>query len=180
MRKVPQMSDALNDIVKDFKFRLPDRKYLFMYQSLEMQNFREMGGLDIAAKKQQDQRIAHEEVLEQAREGGNVPDLMHTAEDVTREANMAAVRRQQTENLAASTARHEEGMKREAERELERLAAAQRAEAERARIAREVTRVHLDRMTADRERMREAATAAGVTHHSHQFVRPESQQHHGK
>ncbi len=113
MRKVPQMSDALNDIVKDFKFRLPDRKYLFMYQSPEMQNFREMGGLDISAKKQQDQRIAQEEVLEQAREGGgNVPDLTHTAEDATREANMAAVRRQQTENLAASTARHEEGMKR--------------------------------------------------------------------
>ena len=111
----------------------------------------------------------HEEVLEQAREGGagnNVPDLTHVTAEVTRQANMAGALRQQMENLAATTARHEEGMRRETAVELERLAGAQRAEAEKARIAREVTQVHLDGMAADRDRMRDATTAAGVTNHN--------------
>jgi len=166
LQKVPQMSDAIADVVKDFKLKLPDRRYLFMYNSPQMENFREMGALDDVAKKQQDHRIMQEEVLEQAREGGpgnNVPDLTHVTAEVTRQANMAGALRQQMENLAATTARHEEGMRREHAMELERLAGAQRVEAEKARIAREVTQVHLDGMAADRDRMREATTAAGVT-----------------
>jgi len=163
------MSDAIADLVKDFKLKLPDRRYLFMYASPQMENFREMGALDAVAKKQQEQRIVHEEVLEQAREGGagnNVPDLTQVHEAVARQANMEGALRQQMENLAATHAREQEGMRRENARELERLAGAQRAEAEKARIAREVTQVHLDGLAADRDRMRDDTAAAGVTHHN--------------
>ncbi len=63
LQRVPQMVDGLNDIIKDSKIKFPDRKYLFMYQSPEMQNFREMGAMDEVAKKQQDHRLLREGVL---------------------------------------------------------------------------------------------------------------------
>jgi len=50
LQKVPQMSDAIADVVKYFKLKLPDRRYLFMYESPQMENFREMGALDDVAK----------------------------------------------------------------------------------------------------------------------------------
>ena len=49
MHRVPQMVDGLREIIKDSKITLPDRKYLFMYQSPEMQNFREMGMMEAVA-----------------------------------------------------------------------------------------------------------------------------------
>jgi hypothetical protein len=160
LKRELQMIDGLNDIIKDSKIKFPDRKYLFMYQSPEMQNFREMGAMEEVAKKQQDHRILREEVLETAREtGGNVPDISHVTAAVTRQANMAEALRQQLETLAASTKRDQEGMRIEAAKEMERLAVAQRAEANRARIAEEVATKHRDLMAADRDRFAEATQA---------------------
>ncbi len=161
------MVDGLNDIIKDSKIKFPDRKYLFMYQSPEMQNFREMGQMDEIAKKQQDHRILREEVLETAREtGGNVPDISHVSAAVSQQANMTEALRQQMEGLAASTKREQEGQRVETAREMERLAVAQRAEANRARIAEEVATAHRDAMAADRDRFAEASQAAGVTNNT--------------
>jgi vacuolar-type H+-ATPase subunit I/STV1 len=167
LQRVPQMVDGLNDIIKDSKLKLPDRKWHFMYQSPEMQNFREMGAMEEVAKKQQEHRILREEVLETAREtGGNVPDISHVAAAVTHQANMTEALRQQMEGLNASTRREQEGMRQEAARELERLAVAQRAEANRSRIAEEVALRHRDAMAADRDRMAEAVQAAGVVNNN--------------
>ena len=70
LRPVPTMVQGLEDIAKDFRMKLPDRSSLFLFNSIPVQVFREMGALDAVAKKQQEHRILHEEVLEQAREQG--------------------------------------------------------------------------------------------------------------
>jgi len=166
------MVDGLNDIVKDLKIKLPDRKYLFMYQSPEMQNFREMGDLDAVARRKQDHRILREEVIETAREqGGNVPDIGHVAAAVTQQGNMAEALRQPMEGLAETVRWEPDGMRREAAREMEGLAAAAKAEANRVRIAEDVAKAHMDGMAADRDRFAEAAQAAGVAHNNvtHQY-----------
>jgi hypothetical protein len=172
LRPVPTMVNGLEDIAKDFRLTLPDRRHLFLFNSIPMQGFREMGALDEMAKKQQEHRILQEEVLEQAREqGGNVPDLSHVTAEVTRQANMANALKQQMEGLAAAGRQEDEGRRVEALREMEKLAAARRAEEEKARISREVSQVHLDGMAADIDRIREASTAAGVTNNTvtHQY-----------
>ena len=172
LRPVPTMVQGLEDIAKDFRMKLPDRSSLFLFNSIPVQGFREMGALDAVAKKQQEHRILHEEVLEQAREqGGNVPDISHVAAEVTRQAGMADVLRQQMEGLAASARQEAEGRRVEALQEAEKFAAARRAEDEKQRIAREVSQVHLDGMAADIDRMREASAAAGVTNNTvtHQY-----------
>ena len=166
------MVQGLEDIAKDFRMKLPDRTSLFLFNSIPVQGFREMGDLDVIAKKQQDHRILQEEVLEQAREqGGNVPDLSHVTNELTRQAGMANALRQQMDGLAASAKQEEEGRRAEALQEAERVAAARRAEEEKQRIAREVTQVHMDGMAADIDRMREASAAAGVTNNTvtHQY-----------
>ncbi len=161
------MVDGLTDIAKDFRLKLPDRSYLFLYNSIPMQGFREMGALDALAKKQQDHRLLQEEVLEQARgQGGNVPDIAHVTAEVTRQANMANALRQQIEGLEAAGRQEEAGRRAEALAEMERLAAARRTEEEKARIAREISQVHLDGMAADIDRIREASAAAGVTNNT--------------
>ncbi len=171
MHRIPQMGDALADIAKDFKLKLPDRSYLFMYNSTPMENFRKMGALDAVAKKQQDHRILQEEVLEQAREGGNVPDIAHVTSAAAKQVNMTDALRQQMEGLSATTRQEQEGRRVEMQQEMERLAAVRRAEEERARIAREVSQVHLDGMAADIDRIREASAAAGVVNNNvtHQY-----------
>ncbi len=76
LRPVPTMVQGLEDIAKDFRMKLPDRSSLFLFNSIPVQVFREMGALDAVAKKQQEHRILHEEVLEQAREqGGKGPGV---------------------------------------------------------------------------------------------------------
>jgi uncharacterized membrane protein YqiK len=161
------MVDGLNDIIKDSKITLPDRRYLFMYNSPQMDNFRKMGMMEAAAKRQQDHRILREEVLEQAsKSGGSVPDIAHVTAAMSQQLGMTEALREQMEGLAASARREQEGKRLEAEREMERFAAAQRAEAERARIAAEVARVHVDGMAAERDRMMEAMTAAGVVNNN--------------
>ncbi len=172
LRPVPTMVQGLEDIARDFRMKLPDRSSLFLFNSIPVQVFREMGALDAVAKKQQEHRILHEEVLEQAREqGGNVPDISHVAAEVTRQAGMADVLRQQMEGLAASARQEEEGRRAEALQEAEKFAAARRAEEEKQRIAREISQVHVDGMAADIDRMREASAAAGVTNNTvtHQY-----------
>ncbi len=109
MARVPQMVDGLADLTRDFRLKLPDRRYLFMYNSFEMQNTREMGGLEAAAKKQQDHRILQEEVIEQARDGGNIPDLSHVTAAVTRQSNMTDTLRQQMAGMEAATRQEAEG-----------------------------------------------------------------------
>ncbi len=80
MRRKPQMVDGLQEIIRDAKLKLPDRRYLFMYNTPEMQIMREMGSLELVAKKQQDHRVMREEVLEAAGDtDGNVPDIAHVA-----------------------------------------------------------------------------------------------------
>ncbi len=94
LQRVPQMGDAIRDLVRDFRMTLPDRRSLFMYNSMDFENFREAGALEEVAKKQQSHRLLQEEEIEQAREGGNVPDLAHVTAAATRQANMTEALRQ--------------------------------------------------------------------------------------
>ncbi len=66
------MVDGLQDIIKDSKINLPNHTYLFMCKSPEMHNVREMGQVEVVAKRQHDHRILREEVLETAREEGGM------------------------------------------------------------------------------------------------------------
>ncbi len=108
LRPVPTMVGALADIVKDFKMKLPDQRSLFMFNSIPVQGFREMGALEEVDKKQQAHRLLQEEVLEQAREGGgNVPDISHVTAEVTRQGNLTAALKQQMDGFAASSRQEE-------------------------------------------------------------------------
>ncbi len=51
LRPVPTMVQGLEDIAKDFRMKLPDRSSLFLFNSIPVQVFREMGALDAVAKK---------------------------------------------------------------------------------------------------------------------------------
>ena len=79
--------------------------------------------------------------------------------------------RQQMDGFAASARQEQEGQRVEALQQMEKPAAARRAEEEKARIAREVSQVHLDGIAADIDRIREASSAAGVTNNTvtHQY-----------
>ena len=167
LRPQPTMIGALAEIVSDFRMKLPDQKSLFMFNSIPVQGFREMGALEEVNKQQQSHRLLHEEVLEQAREeGGNVPDISHVTAEVSRQKAMAAALKQQMDGFAASSRQEEEGRRVEALREAEAFAATRRAEEEKARIAREISQVHMDGMAADIDSIREASAAAGVTNNT--------------
>ncbi len=85
LRPVPTMAGSLEDIVKDFKMKLPDQRHLFLFNSIPVQGFTEMGALEDMAKKQQTHRLLQEEVIEQARrlaEAGH-RELVLTGVDIT-------------------------------------------------------------------------------------------------
>ncbi len=131
------MTDGLNDIINDCQLKLPDRRHLFLFNSIPVQGFREMGALDAVAKKQQEHRILQEEVIEQARDqGGNVPDIAHVTAAATLQSNMTEALRKQVEGLKAAARQEEEGRRAEALQEMERMAAARRAEEEKASTTR--------------------------------------------
>ncbi len=37
LQRVPQMVDALDDIIRDFRIQLPDRSHLFLFNSIPVQ-----------------------------------------------------------------------------------------------------------------------------------------------
>ncbi len=137
-----------------------------MFNSSTQQGIREMGVHEEMDKKQQEHRLLKEEVIEQARDGGNVPDISHVMAETIRQGNMAAALKKQMEGFAASSRQEEEGRRVEAFREAEAFAATRRAEEEKQRIAREISQVHMDGMAADIDRIREASAAAGVSNNT--------------
>ena len=51
MLRVQQMPDGLADIIKDYKLKLPNRRSITLYNSIEMQNSRELANMEMLAKK---------------------------------------------------------------------------------------------------------------------------------
>jgi len=169
MLKRPQMVDGLEDIVKDYKLKLPNRQWTQMWNSPQFQFDRDMTNMEMLAKKQQNARILHEEVIETARDTNtNFPDVNHIAQAIQGMTAMGAAQQQAQDALHRANAQQQAQQAQETRAMLQQMAAEMVAQRSRDKIADEVSRLHQDAMFADiRSRQEAMAAAGGVTNHNY-------------
>ncbi len=89
MTKRPQMIDGGENIIKDSKLKLPSYQYTVLFNSPQFQVDRDVANMEMLAKKHQDARVLHEEVIETARDTGtNFHDVHNVAEAIRDMTNM--------------------------------------------------------------------------------------------
>jgi len=158
-------ADQIENILRDAKIDLPERRAWQLYMTPQMQNMREMAQMKAAEEGKANQRLLDEEVLEQQRqsEPGPAVDLGFVANAVNRMNGSASAMQQLVAGLQASHQAHVDGIAQQSRQETEKLAQEIRAEHERNRIAREFQSTLVDTLHADRLRMEEAIARAAAS-----------------
>ena len=164
MRKKQSWADIDETLAKQPKIRMPNRRALAMWSSFDLARFR--GGeedWDDWEDRKRDVQQRQAEVIQTARNGdSNTVDLGHVAAALdghSRRMDMMAAHQRQ---MAETDRQQREGMHYENRRAMEELARAHKEAANRDRMAAEVSRVHIDRMAAERDMLNSAVAAAGV------------------
>jgi hypothetical protein len=159
-RRDRTFADQIENILRDAKIDLPERKAWQLYMTPQMQNFREFAQMKAAEEGKANQRLLEEEVLEQQRNSdpGPAVDLGFVAEAVNRMNGSASALQQLAVGLQASHQAHVDGIAMQSRQQVDQLAQEIRAEHERNRIAREFQSTLVDTRHADMMRI-EAAIA---------------------
>jgi len=137
MREKPTFAIAEKVIEQDFKVKLPDRKYIHLWNTPEISQFR---GYQEDIDEEEANRAQHArermEIQEVARESGaSAPDMGVVHQMLTHQRQQQDAMRAHVEDLSRIQREHMEGMRIEQRVELEKLAAAQRVAANRAAMA---------------------------------------------
>ena len=145
MRKALTWSDIDRDIATQPKVKLPDRRFLNLWNSYDLSQFRaaEEDWQDWEAKK--DEVTKRLETRQVARDRDtNMVDLGFVAEALSASEQRDRVMRQNQQNLDQQDARQREAMHQESMQALDQLARAHHAAEQRQRMSDEVLRRHVD------------------------------------
>jgi hypothetical protein len=137
MRERPSFATAEETLKKDYPLKLPDRRYIQLWNTPEISQFRGVQDEIEAAEDHRDQYEKEKaEIRQVARETGvHTPDIDMAHEMLTHQRQQATAMQQHMEGLADLNKQHMEGLRAEQRAELERLANAQNLAANRAAMA---------------------------------------------
>ena len=154
MRHRPTIFDAEEILKKDYPLKLPDRRYIHMYNSPELSQFRGVQTNLNDFEEKQAKAVAEGALIRQIgrEQGHNTVDITAVAKAPGRQERQMGAMQQQEANMAALTRAEAQGRHNETISELEHNVA-QREAANRARIAEEVAHRHRDTMMEDRDRL---------------------------
>ena len=166
MREVPTFAIAERVIEQDYKVRLPDRRFIRLWNTPEISQFRGyQEDLDEAEEGRAQHAREQMEIQQAAREtGASAPDMGVVHEMLSHQRQQQEAMRAHVEDLNRIQREHMEGMRVEQQAELERLAASQQEAARRAAMA-EQALVHLRDINLEhRSMISEMAARTGVVH----------------
>ena len=152
------------DIAKQPKIKLPDRRALLLWNSFDLSHFR------ASEENWEDWELQKDEITKrnlEARQvardtGTNMADLGFVAEAMQQHQRQQQVIEQHNRDMFELEWRQREGMHQEHMQAMDELASAQRQAQQRQNIHEEVLRTHIDMPAADRDRLIQAKQAAGV------------------
>lgn len=155
MHRQPTFGEMEEVIKRDFPLKLPNRNYITLWNSPELTQFRGVeDAIEGFEERVHKQREMDEEIRTVARENGvNTVDLSHVAAALQRQETMMGAMEQHQNDLAEHTRRQQEGMRHEVMAQMQVLAEQQRQAQQRAAMAEEVSRRHVDTVMADRDRL---------------------------
>ena len=164
MRTALSWSDIDRDIAPQPKVKLPDRRFLNLWNSYDLSQFK------AAEEDWQDWEAQKDEVTKRQLEtravardtDTNTVDLGFVAEALSASEQRDRVLRQNQQNLDQVDAQQREAMHQESMQGLAQLARAQHAADERQRMSDEVLSRHVDMGDANKDRLVAAQQAAGV------------------
>jgi hypothetical protein len=166
MRKAPSYTSAEEVIARDFKVKLPDRRYIKIWNSPELSQFR---GVQEDMDKEEERRHVVEaekaDIRKVAREQDvPTPDMNHVHEALNRQRQQASAFASHQEDMNRVHAAQMAGMQQETKAELERLAQAQAEAAKKAKIAAEAVSGLRDHQMEHRDMLGKLAESQGVVH----------------
>ena len=166
MHRKQTFEGAEEVIRKDFKLKLPDRRYIHIWNSAEISQFR--GVQELHDKQEAARGVVEQEKMDIRREAQAqdvpMPDMSYVHEAMQAQRQQASAFTAHTEDLNRAHAAQMAGMQRETISEMERLANAQAEAAKRARIAEQALSGLRDVQMEDRDRLSKLAESQGVTH----------------
>ena len=156
MRQKPDFAGA-EEAMKKTKARIkgPDDMYINLWNSPSLLQFRGIQEeIDETEERLHRMRLREEDIRNTAhQEGINTVDLTHISQALTQQDRRMSAMQQHQQDLASSTQRQQQAMQEEMRAHMTALAAEQRHASERARMAEEVGKVHVDTLMADRDRL---------------------------
>lgn len=166
MREAPTFALAEKVIQQDFKVKLPDRRYIQIWNTPEISQFR---GYQEDLDEAEDNRAQHArermEIQQEARESGaSAPDMGIVHQMLTHQRQQQNAMQAHVEDLNRIQREHMEGMRVEQRAELERLAAAQQVAANRAAMAEQALVGLRDVTLEHRSLISDMAARTGVVH----------------
>ena len=164
MQKKQSWGDIEETLKNQPRIRLPDRRALALWGSFELARFRGSNeDWEDWEDRKRDVQQRQAEVVQTARNGdSNMVDLGYVAEALDAHSRRMDMMDGHHRQMAENDRQQREGMHYENRLAMEQMARNQREAEERARMAAEVTRIHVDRGAADRDRMNAAIAAAGL------------------
>jgi hypothetical protein len=145
------------------KVKLPDRRWLHIWNSYDIQNFRCINEDADEYEKNRNEIIKRGvEIREAANAGLPTADLEFFQQHLQQQRNIQEVLQQQQNNFDALDQAMRNGMRGDVEVMLNTLAQSVQDQRRRDRIAQEVLQKHVDVAAEDRKMMREALGRLGV------------------
>jgi len=156
------------DIAKQPKIKLPDRRALMLWNSFDLSHFR------ASEENWEDWELQKDEITKrnlEARQvardtGTNMTDLGFVAEAMQQQQRQQQAMDQHNRDMLELDRRQREGMHQEHMQGMEQLARSQREAQQRQEMHEEVLRAHVDMAAADRDRLIAAKQAAGVVYNN--------------
>ena len=163
LRHRPTIFDAEAILKKDYPLKLPDRRYLHMWNSPEISEFRGVQ-TNINAFEEKQARVEAEQaqIKQIGREQGlNTTDITQVADILSRQERSMTAMQQSMADLGAVHMQQEAGRRQEMQSMFERLAVGQAGAENRARVVEEANQRNVDMLMADRDRVHTTAASAG-------------------
>ena len=163
LRHRPTIFDAEAILKKDYPLKLPDRRYLHMWNSPEISEFRGVQ-TNINAFEEKQARVEAEQaqIKQIGREQGlNTVDITQVADILSRQERSMTAMQQSMADLGAVHMQQEAGRRQEMQSMFERLAVGQAGAENRARVVEEANQRNVDMLMADRDRVHTTAASAG-------------------
>lgn len=167
LREKPTFAVAEDVIKKDYKLKLPDRRFIQLLNTPEISQFR---GYQEDLDENEKHRDQHErekiELREAARDAGNGlgPDLHIVHDLLSQHRQQQTAMREHMESLSAINQRQLEGIRAEQQAQLDRLAAEQMAAANRSAMAEQALLGLRDVALEHRNAIGRLAESQGVVH----------------
>jgi len=137
MREKPTFATAEEVLKKDYPLKLPDRRWIQLWNTPEISQFRGIQDeIDATEANREQHEREQAEIRQVARETGvHTPDMDMVHELLTHQRQQGAAMQEHMQGLAELNRQHMEGLRAEQRAELERLANAQNLAANRAAMA---------------------------------------------